>query len=85
RAFVETGMYHGGLPSGGPSANPKGYVRVERGVAVVHNRGEQFVDGRPVDLGPAFGTGSEHDAECRRHTRNSAYQHTCFCRPRRST
>ncbi|KAF8537659.1 hypothetical protein BDD12DRAFT_207174 [Trichophaea hybrida] len=87
RAFVETGVYTGGLPSGGPSANPRGYVRVEgeRGMAVVHKRGERFIDGRPVDLGPAFGTGSEHDAECRRHTRNSAYQYTCFCRPRRDS
>jgi hypothetical protein len=85
RAFVETGVYHGGLPSGGPSPNPRGYETVERGAAVVHNRGEQFVDGRPVDLGPAFGTGLEHTPGCRLHTRNSAYQHTCFCEPRRTS
>jgi hypothetical protein len=85
RAFVETGVYHGGLPSGGPSPNPRGYETVERRAAVVHNRGEQFIDGRPIEPGPAFGTGLEHTPGCRLHTRNSAYQHTCFCMSRRNS
>jgi hypothetical protein len=81
KAFVKTGLPHGGLPTGGPPASADGYEIIGNKNTVVHNRGQQFRDGRSVDLGPAFGNGNGHTEACRRHSRSSAYLNTCFCVP----
>ncbi|KAI5858721.1 hypothetical protein BZA05DRAFT_11526 [Tricharina praecox] len=81
-AYVRTGMEHGGLPNGGPPDDPHGYETRERGHTVVHNRGQQSIDGTFVDLGPAFGNGPAHSPGCRQQSRRSPYQSTCFCKPR---
>lgn len=81
RAYVKTGLPHGGLQTGGPPASADGYEIIGNKNIVVHNRGERFRDGRSVDLGPAFGNGNGHTEACRRHSRSSAYLNTCFCVP----
>lgn len=81
RAFVNTGYEHGDIKTGGPPGNPHGYCTVERSGVVVHNRGRQLVGGKSINLGPAYGNGSEHGTDCRIKSRLSEYQGTCFCEP----
>ncbi|KAI5821293.1 hypothetical protein BZA77DRAFT_3532 [Pyronema omphalodes] len=81
KAYVKTGFPHGGLPTGGPPATADGYEIIGNKDTVVHNRGQQFKDGRSVDLGPAFGNGKDHTEACRMHSRCSAFLNTCFCEP----